>query len=198
MHSVDLNRPAHSHEDRARSEHGRVDPNLALVHSIDEVAAGVDMAVGITSSRIRADGELRRELLQEGWVAALEVAPAFDRSVGVSFIDYLRSHLRWRLLNYLRHERRRNHSAKLMALENARKGSRRFDPAAMIGPELRSAIRRLPPRQRSVIAAKYVEGRRTSEIAASLGISRQMVARHLRRARESLRQDLVEETSAKL
>ena len=79
-----------------------------------------------------------------------------------------------------------------MPMENVRIGSRRFDPSTMRGPDLRSAIRRLSPRQRSVIAAKYVEDRRIKEIAASLGISRQSVAKHLRRAHGALRETLAD------
>ena len=141
-----------------RSVSGLVESHPEPVASLDQVAVGVKEAVGITASRLRADGELRRELLQEAWVAALELTPAFDRSRGISFIDYLRSHLRWRLRTYLRQERRRSRSIGPMPMENVRFGSRRFDPSTMRGPDLRSAIRRLSPRQRSVIAAKYVGG----------------------------------------
>ena len=192
MNTVDLGRPPNTTQASTRSDSGLDESRPEQVASIDEVAFGVDKAVDITASLIRADDELRRELRQEAWVAALELAPAFDRSMGVSFIDYLRSHLRWRLRTYLRVERRRNRSSKVMPLERVSAGSRRFDPAAMREPDLRSAIRRLSPRQRSVIAARYVEGRRTTEIAASLGISRQSVAKLLRRAHQALREDLAD------
>ncbi len=192
MNTVDLGEPPARQQAPSRSLSGPDESGPEPAASIDQLAFGVDKAVDITASLIRADGELKRELLQEAWVAALELAPEFDRSVGVSFIDYLRSRLRWRLRTYLREEWRRNRSSKLMPLENVRAGSRRFDPAAVSEPDLRSAIRRLSPRQRSVVAAKYVEGRRTVEIATSLGISRQSVAKLLRRAHESLREALSE------
>lgn len=192
MQNIDLDRTTDRQEHRTRSMSGVVEPKSRPIASIDQVAIGVNKAVGITASLIRADGDLRKELLQEAWVAALEMTPSFDDSMGISFIDYLRSRLRWRLRTYLRDEWRRTRSSRLIPLENVRSGSRRFDPAAMREPDLRSAIRRLSPRQRSVIAARYVEGRRTTEIAASLGISRQSVAKLLRRAHESLRQDLAE------
>lgn len=192
MRNIDLDRTTDCQEHRTRSMSGVVEPKSRTIASIDQVAIGVNKAVGITASLIRADGDLRKDLLQEAWVAALEMTPNFDDSMGISFIDYLRSRLRWRLRTYLRDEWRRTRSSRLIPLENVRSGSRRFDPAAMREPDLRSAIRRLSPRQRSVIAARYVEGRRTTEIAASLGISRQSVAKLLRRAHESLRQDLAE------
>ena len=192
MNTVDLGQPPNRQTAPTRSVSGLDESRPEPVASIDQVADGVYRAVGITAGLVRADNDLRKELLQEAWVAALELTPDFDASMGISFIDYLRSRLRWRLRTYLRDEWRRNRSSKLMPLENARTGSRRFDPAAMRAPDLRSAIRRLSPRQRSVIAARYVEGRRTTEIAASLGISRQAVTKLLRRAHQALREDLAE------
>ena len=192
MNTVDLGEPPSRQTAPTRSVPGLDDSRPEPVASIEQVALGVDTAVGITAGLIRADGDLRKELLQEAWVAALELTPDFDDSMGISFIDFLRSRLRWRLRTYLRDEWRRNRSGKLMPLEKMRSGSRRFDPAAMREPDLRSAFRRLSPRQRSVIAAKYVEGRRTKEIAASLGISRQSVAKLLRRAHQALREDLAD------
>ena len=192
MQTIDLDRPTDRQEDRTRSVSNNVESNTRPIASIDQVAMGVEKAVGITAGMVRADGDLRKELLQEAWVVALELTPDFDDSKGISFTDYLRSRLRWRLRTYLREEWRRSHSSKSMLLENVRSGSGRFDPATVRGPDLRSAIRRLSPRQRSVIAARYVEDRRTTEIAASLEISRQSVTKLLRRAHESLRQDLAE------
>ncbi len=124
------------------------------------------------------------------------LAPAFDRSRGVSFVDYLRSQLRWKLRNYLRSERRRAGFGRSQPLEEVEIGSGQFDPARMSGLDLRSAIRRLSPRQRAVLAAKYLEDKRTGEIAASLGISRQSVAGLLRRARRTLQDTLSDEPNS--
>ena len=56
--------------------------------------------------------------------------------------------------------------------------------------ELWTAVRRLPARQRQVIALTYVEGRPADEVGRILGIAGGTVRVHLARARATLRAEL--------
>lgn len=60
-------------------------------------------------------------------------------------------------------------------------------------PELWAAVRRLPPRQQTVVVLRYVGDLPEVEIAAAIGTSRGGVARTLHDARARLRQSLTEQ-----
>jgi RNA polymerase sigma-70 factor (ECF subfamily) len=61
------------------------------------------------------------------------------------------------------------------------------DPAACADPELWSAVRRLPERQRTAVGLFYIADLKISEVAAAMGVSSGTVKRHLERARNTLR-----------
>ena len=61
------------------------------------------------------------------------------------------------------------------------------DPAACADPELWSAVRRLPERQRTAVGLFYIADLKVSEVAAAMGVSSGTVKRHLERARNTLR-----------
>jgi RNA polymerase sigma-70 factor (ECF subfamily) len=61
---------------------------------------------------------------------------------------------------------------------------------------LESAIDRLPDGSREVFVLRQVEGLSTSEVAAALGVSDEVVKTRLSRARAALRRDLMERTGA--
>lgn len=69
------------------------------------------------------------------------------------------------------------------------------EPAApeMPGSELREAIRALEPKLRLPLVLHYVEGYKLREIARMLKIPENTVATRLHRAREKLREQLMEE-----
>jgi RNA polymerase sigma factor (sigma-70 family) len=65
---------------------------------------------------------------------------------------------------------------------------------ALVDPELWTAVRALPPKQRSAVVQRYLLDRPYAEVAAVIGCSedaaRQNVRTGLRRLRQELRQDL--------
>jgi RNA polymerase sigma-70 factor, ECF subfamily len=65
-----------------------------------------------------------------------------------------------------------------------------------VDPQLWSAIRGLPSRQRTAVALYYVGDLKVAEVAMTMKISEGTVKRHLERARETLRKKL--ETSHEL
>jgi RNA polymerase sigma factor (sigma-70 family) len=86
-------------------------------------------------------------------------------------------------LNVLRKEMRRR-SRETDALRKA--GSDDAFVMQSPDPDLWSAVRALPDRQRTAIVLRYVADLPEAEIAAALGVTRGTVASNLSRARESL------------
>lgn len=58
---------------------------------------------------------------------------------------------------------------------------------AELSAHLRAALRELPPKQRAVVAMKYLENMQQTEVAAALGLSEGYVSKLLARGLERLR-----------
>jgi RNA polymerase sigma-70 factor (ECF subfamily) len=73
------------------------------------------------------------------------------------------------------------------------------DSAAWVDPEIISQIERsiekLPPRMASLFRLKYLEGKKYREIATEKNISENTVKTQVQRAKEKLRNLLLESTS---
>jgi RNA polymerase sigma-70 factor (ECF subfamily) len=100
-----------------------------------------------------------------------------------------------RCLNYLR-DMHIQDKHKLLYLESMLNDD---DSAAWVDPEIISQIERsiekLPPRMASLFRLKYLEGKKYREIATEKNISENTVKTQVQRAKEKLRNLLLESTS---
>ncbi len=71
------------------------------------------------------------------------------------------------------------------------------EPPGTFDPRLAAAMAKLPRQQRAVVALRYLEDRSVDDIARTLEISASTVRVHLSRGRESLRQTLSADPTAK-
>jgi RNA polymerase sigma-70 factor (ECF subfamily) len=86
-------------------------------------------------------------------------------------------------------QRRRRTEVELVADASERPGG--IDPATGIDAmDLRSALRRLDPDDRALLAMRYVAGFDSNELAVALGISPSGTRNRLERLRKRLRQEL--------
>lgn len=127
----------------------------------------------------RCSGEDAEDLLQEAWVGLLEALPHVDLSIG-SPDQYLVQQARWRLLDAIRHARRR----RCLSLEEA--GPEPDLPAPDETPHqalcAREFARRLKPVQRAVLG-HLLAGHTWRETGAALGCTSANIAYHVRRIR---------------
>ena len=134
------------------------------------------------------------DLAQETARHFCELVRAFDPAQGTNLTTYLQRKLRWRVVNFLRAEKRRAGHLRLEAAQLDRlaeeMGHARHDDLA--SPRLARALRRLSPRQRTVIAGIYWQERRAGELARQLGITPQAVTALRRRAEAALRREFLE------
>jgi len=146
----------------------------------------IALAFAVSGSRIAAE-----DLAQEALIAAFE---AWDE---IRSKDNPGTWVRRILLNKAASSYRRK-------LTEVRALARRpHDPGVTSFPDVTGEIdriwtevRRLPRRQVQVIALTHIEGLNQVEIADTLGISKESVNTHLRRARQTLARTLnVEETT---
>ena len=146
-------------------------------------------AVMVSSPRADPD-----DLAQEACVRALERAHQYDASRGT--VDAWL----WRIVvNLARDAGRASRRSALLATRLAQHAS----TSPLSSPEtvalthirddaLVAAVRRLPRRNRTVIALRYGAGLTTVEIAECLGTTRMATAKTLRRALDRLHEDLGE------
>jgi RNA polymerase sigma-B factor len=66
-----------------------------------------------------------------------------------------------------------------------------FD-AAEDRADLRPALAKLPPRERTILALRFFEGLTQTQIAARVGLSQMQVSRLLARSLERIRADLTD------
>jgi RNA polymerase sigma-70 factor (ECF subfamily) len=95
-------------------------------------------------------------------------------------------------LNLLRREARR-HKREVAAVD--RIGAPAAASVDLPDPELWSAVRALPDRQRHVVVMRYVADLAEAEIARVLGVARGTVASNLSRALDTLASKLLEQES---
>ena len=135
----------------------------------------------------------RDDLRQEGARQFVELAQEYAAERGVSFGVYLKNKLAWRMSNYLRAERRRTSQNRPLdgaPLDHLCEEFRTAVHAGIENPRLRSALRRLSPKQRGVISRIYWQEKTVAEIARADGISPQAVTALRRRAETSIREEI--------
>lgn len=118
------------------------------------------------------------DLRQEAWIAVLEMLPALDYSIG-SPEQHLLKRARWRILDTIRHHRRRQH---LGLNDHQVQSLTYFDPQNTIDMEQLNA--RLTIIQRRILRA-LLEGYTWREAGSLVGCTSANVAYHVRKIREA-------------
>lgn len=118
------------------------------------------------------------DLRQEAWVAVLEMLPRLDHSVGVPE-QHLLKRARWRILDSIRRQRRRQH----VALEDVPGARASYLDTRHTGPDMPALFARLTTIQQRILRA-LMEGYTWREAGAIVGCTSANVAYHVRRIRE--------------
>ena len=116
------------------------------------------------------------DLRQEAWVAVLEMAPNLDYSIG-SPEQHLLKRARWRILDSIRAQRRRQHVPLSDVQESGTSYTQRWD-----GADLAELMGRLTLTQRRILRA-LLEGYTWREAGDLLGCTSANIAYHVRRIR---------------
>lgn len=140
----------------------------ALTSRIEKMAAYFGRQCGVDADDLR----------QEAWVAVLEMMPNLDMSVG-SPEQHLLKRARWRILDTIRWQRRRQHTPLADLQENTLSY---LDPRSNI--DLSQLQSRLTVVQRRILRA-LMEGYTWREVGTLLGCTSANVAYHVRRIREA-------------
>ena len=121
------------------------------------------------------------DIIQEGTVGLIEAVDKYDPSKGVAFSLYAVHRIRGRMLDFIRKE-----CSGIVSTLNAEDGIEPQDTAPAV-PEraeenflvqtVKSAIARLPMKEKAVIEGIYLRSREVSDVAESLDISASHVYR---------------------
>lgn len=154
-----------------RAQEGEMSARVSVMDSlqsrIEKMAAYFGRQCGVDSDDLR----------QEAWLAVLEMLPHLDLSVG-SPEQHLLKRARWRILDIVRRQRRRQHVA-LSEIQPDREGY--LDPYTSVDMEL--LLSRLTLIQRRIVRG-LMEGYTWREVGALVGCTSANVAYHVRRIRE--------------
>lgn len=140
--------------------------------------------------------ELAMDLIQEGTVGLIEAVENFDHARGVAFPTFAWPRIKGRIINYLRvHLKEMNQLVsweETVAADDSLEEGMFHDPAAAVEKwdvitRLAGAWRRLPPKERAVMAALYVEDQPADKAASRLQISSSHFYRLQRQALRRMR-----------
>ena len=181
--------------DVAAAKRGDAGAYARLVDAYRNVVCSISLAI------VR-DLDASEDVSQEVFVAAWRGLPRLRN--GESFAPWLRQLTRNRARQYARSHRRALRRLALVPgdeLKNARDQAR-LAPDELVRAEdqrrLRLAIDELPDEAREVVTLYYREGRSVAHVAALLELTEDTVKKRLQRAREQLRQTLLEEAGQAL
>ena len=138
----------------------------ALTTRIEKMAAYFGRACGVDADDLR----------QEAWVAVFEMAPNLDRGIG-SPEQHLLKRARWRILDTIRSQRRRQHLSLSEVQEHDLSYTESWPDA-----DLAELNARLTLTQRRILRA-LLEGYTWREVGALVGCTSANVAYHVRKIR---------------
>jgi RNA polymerase sigma-70 factor (ECF subfamily) len=144
-------------------------------------------AIAYRIMRHREDAE---EVLQDAFVAALSGIQSFDASR--EFAPWFGRIVVRKALNALDKRRRRERAPLLSDIADRRSAPDRDAARRQLSTRVRTALARMPPRQRQLIELVELEEYTAAEAAQLLGISAATARWHLHEARSRLRGMLVE------
>jgi DNA-directed RNA polymerase specialized sigma24 family protein len=142
---------------------------------LDSIKSRVEKMAAYFGRRCGVDED---DLRQEAWLAVLEMLPRLDLSVG-SPEQHLLKRARWRILDSIRWQRRRQHLALTDLMPET---TVYFDPPALF--DLGALKSRLTDMQWRILRG-LMEGYTWREVGALVGCTSANVAYHVRRIREA-------------
>ena len=147
---------------------------MAQARVVNDLEARIEKMAAYFGRRCGADAD---DLRQEAWIAVLETLPRLDLSVGTPE-QHLLKRAKWRILDSIRFQRRRQH----LALDDAiPSGAAYCDPQA--GADIGRILQDLTPIQKRILRA-LMEGYTWREVGTLVGCTSANVAYHVRRIRE--------------
>jgi RNA polymerase sigma factor (sigma-70 family) len=144
-------------------------------------------------SRLKGSTLEGEDLGQEAVKIAIELVGEYEPGK-VSFGAYLKHKLHWRLVNYVRRERKK--SGRLVILDEGIKDGlveemRAKASLEVRNPRLRAAMKDLSPRQRSVLFKLYWEEKTAAQTASDLNVAGKSVQSLRRRAERQIKKSYV-------
>ncbi len=146
---------------------------------------------------VAQDPDVARDAVQEAFVRLCREWPtvsgydhqvAWVRKVALNLVrDHQRRSGRWARLSLSLEQIEQDAVAHSDTLDPVGDGPASEDAVASADPELWSAVRRLPEKQRTALGLFYIADLSISGVAAAMGVSSGTVKRHLERARSALR-----------
>lgn len=164
--------------------------NEAVAHLLASYRPLLLSSVGRLKRYLEGDILGGEDLEQEATKITIELIQEYRPANAAHFGSYLKQKLRWRLINYVRRERsRRSRSAHLDdgLCETIVEELRTVASPEIANPRLRSAIKQLSPKQRSVIFKLYWQDRTAEEVAAELNVTKESVRALSKRAEARIR-----------
>jgi len=147
---------------------------LAKAHVMDALQSRIEKMAAYFGRQCGADAD---DLRQEAWLAVLEMLPHLDLTVG-SPEQHLLKRARWRILDTIRWQRRRQH----LALSDMQPHMEAYlDPHTTV--DMDKLLARLTVVQRRILRG-LMEGYTWREVGAIVGCTSANVAYHVRRIRE--------------
>ena len=146
----------------------------AKAHVMDALQTRIDKMAAYFGRQCGADAD---DLRQEAWIAVLEMLPHLDLNVG-SPEQHLLKRARWRILDTIRWQRRRQH---LALTEMHFHAEAYLDPRSDV--DMDALMARLTLTQRRILRG-LMEGYTWREVGAIVGCTSANVAYHVRRIRE--------------
>jgi RNA polymerase sigma factor (sigma-70 family) len=167
---------------------------------LERILAGDEAAMAplIEAGWPRFGGRARRsvdrdELRQEAISTLLEVARGAGETPEADFVAQAIVRMRRRLATVVRAEGTRRQRSRPLVESDAARAAYQMETRfaqQVESPDLARALRRLPPRQRAIIARIYWEGRSAAEIAAGDGVQTDTIRQLRRQAERTLRRAL--------
>ncbi|HLK61052.1 MAG TPA: sigma-70 family RNA polymerase sigma factor [Chthonomonadaceae bacterium] len=148
-------------------------PTLSEAQILESLESRIEKMAAYFGRQYGVDAE---DLCQEAWVAVLEMLPRLDRTIGTPE-QHLLKRARWRVLDTIRWQRRRQHLA-LSEIESLPVPSQ--EPGGGVDLSLLQA--RLTTTQQRILRA-LLEGYTWREAGALVGCSSANIAYHVRRIR---------------
>jgi RNA polymerase sigma factor (sigma-70 family) len=151
-----------------------VENSLDSAHMLDTIKSRIEKMAVYFGRQCGVDAD---DLRQEAWVAVLETLPNLDPTVG-SPEQHLLKRARWRILDSIRWQRRRQH----LALTDLELNSASYlDPRSDV--DLAELQSRLTPIQKRILRG-LLEGYTWREVGDIVGCTSANVAYHVRRIRQ--------------
>ncbi len=197
LQAVTLLQPEEEHRHWEQFRCGEVGSRLRLIEAYQPLVFKLVM-------QLRPPDALLMDMLQEGTVGLIEAVERFDHERGVRFSTFASYRIRGRVLNSLRRDRSVEYSLDQEGQGELSLAARLADPAAEAAMasvedaallmQMRNAIDGMPPRERTILRATYVDAREPRSVAAELRISLSHFYRLHTQAIERLRRLVGEES----